>query len=63
MQDISVNSAIMKSHLNKVYTPIKKQFIKVLNIDVMLAIIKQDGKSQSLCFLQYLTRVKMVIKM
>ena len=64
VQDIPVISAIMKSHQNKVEKPTKKQLIKVLNIDVMVANrMERAIKNQSLCFLQYLTRVKMIIKM
>ena len=37
-------SMIMHSHQNKAEKPTMKQSIKVLNIKVMAAIIKQDGK-------------------
>ena len=45
VKDIPVISAIIKSYQNKVWKPTKKQSMKVLNINVMVAIIKQDGKS------------------
>ena len=42
---IPVISAIKNSHHNQVFKPMKKQFLKVQSIDVMNAIVKQDGMS------------------
>ena len=44
IKGIPVISAIKRSHHSQIDKPIKKASMKVQNIHVMSAIIKQDGK-------------------
>ena len=44
VHEIPVIRVLIKSYQNKAEKPTMKQSIKVLNIKVMAAIIKQDGK-------------------
>ena len=45
VHEIPVIRVLIKSYQNKAEKPTMKQSIKVLNIKVMTAIIKQDGKT------------------
>ena len=45
VKEIPVVCVIMKSHQNKAEKPTTKQSMKVLDINVMAAIIKQNGKT------------------